>query len=1133
MAPTLQQLISPELAAAASRIFQGVESAIPVYIHVSGGAVQIGGGSVGPQTINTLSMDTDLLQWMQSVFRRLDDILDLDFELRETSNGSKINIYLDQEIKLGDGSTTLGLALSNEPRRRSWWEVVLNGPPLLRDLSYLHFAFIHELGHVFGLEHPFDNSDGDVGGERFGSPDAATTVMSYTKPPGGWPSFYTDSDLAALVSLWGLEDDQGQSWLIRDATNRINLLPATTASTRLVQQQGGDQLIGVAPAPPPAPVLTPDLTARAITVQGLQAGGQWEVSWTGGRSWTTGGPLPAAAADPLATAESTSRTLLLPGPGPFELVVRQRDRWGQQSATASLTVSAATVGAINVPALTIGQVVLPPDQRQAILSPPAATSSGEPVLFWSLAAELAGDAEVAAAIRRAVAAVDRVIAPDFQEVPAGEAQADQATLVQLRISKANLETSSDEPGQRLGVANSTSNTLVVAGQPMQLQASTTINLDLVAMATAGYPSLAAAVEQVAIHELGHALGLSHPWETARDPALSWASFSQQQTVMAYGSTTGTPATDGLTELDRQALISLHGAEPRPDAPAPTLDITLPQVVLHAPQLKRSASTDTGLSVTTLHWPVQRQGNPSARIQLALRGKSWQASAGTTTERAPETLETLLTLAPGQIEGELQLKLPSGQVDQLNLELLLPATVQAAPLGAEVLAVNVHKLELSLTAEQLIQEAWLPTTPQEPQQRRGLLTRRDSTVFWSLEPALNASWGPTIRALVASIDQACGLQWVEVEAGHPLAQLELVATSTSTVSHGLAVQRKSSSRSVGSLTVQTPERWQVELPSDPLASEAGTGVSAQQALLRWLLQNLGLERPEDSSDGDSYTTTPVYPEDSALFNAMSSLVAADKGARLQAVDRQALERLHGPDRPPTPEESQGSAATSLPNWGLQVGEATSGLRFGRQGPQLQLALEVERQGKTTIESRTLLWASRVNTSGPLPAALQPQEISWRPGEASKTLLLELPLSQGNLELSLQDLQQPAASDGTIATSRLNIRGTELQGLKTVVVPDPITGWSPDLNADGHFEPQLEGQVLLRHALGTFPGASLTAGLGEWRRPTQAPGPLEASAEEQVRAWLLQGQEQGWLPWATPTNPLTASTELTLPIQSLLA
>ena len=216
MTLTLQQLVSPDLLGAANRIFAGTKEAIPVYLHESPGKVLIGGGAAGPQQIQTLAIDSIIKPWMVSTIEKIDDIIDLDFYFSPTVNASKINVYLDTLIEIGGGGTTLGLTLNNEYKRSSWWEIILNGPPLLNNDEYFQFAFVHELGHVLGLEHPFDGSDGDLGGERFGDPDASVTVMSYTKPADGWPNFYAYADIAALVSIWGLETKH-QDWLIKKA----------------------------------------------------------------------------------------------------------------------------------------------------------------------------------------------------------------------------------------------------------------------------------------------------------------------------------------------------------------------------------------------------------------------------------------------------------------------------------------------------------------------------------------------------------------------------------------------------------------------------------------------------------------------------------------------------------------------------------------------------------------------------------------------------------------------------------------------------------------------------------------------------------------------------------------------------
>mgnify|MGYP003311597489 FL=1 len=70
---------------------------------------------------------------------------------------------------------------------------------------------MHELGHVLGLEHPFNDDDGDVF-ENVTSPWTSAypeeTVMAYRQPSlGSWPQYFSDNDLNALKSIWGIETE--------------------------------------------------------------------------------------------------------------------------------------------------------------------------------------------------------------------------------------------------------------------------------------------------------------------------------------------------------------------------------------------------------------------------------------------------------------------------------------------------------------------------------------------------------------------------------------------------------------------------------------------------------------------------------------------------------------------------------------------------------------------------------------------------------------------------------------------------------------------------------------------------------------------------------------------------------------
>ena len=68
-------------------------------------------------------------------------------------------------------------------------------------------TFLHELGHILGLEHPFDDDDGDCIGstEEYGDATAHTgqTLMAYEETAGKASTFYTNYDILALQTIYG------------------------------------------------------------------------------------------------------------------------------------------------------------------------------------------------------------------------------------------------------------------------------------------------------------------------------------------------------------------------------------------------------------------------------------------------------------------------------------------------------------------------------------------------------------------------------------------------------------------------------------------------------------------------------------------------------------------------------------------------------------------------------------------------------------------------------------------------------------------------------------------------------------------------------------------------------------------
>ncbi|MFL0791154.1 MAG: hypothetical protein AB8E87_13160 [Prochlorococcus sp.] len=184
------------------------DSSIDIYMHVNGGSVQVDGGGFGRQVIYTIPIEPAEQDFFVDVIDQLDSLLAIDFELTDNLLAADIRVYFDTQIDVGGGDT-LGIALMNSGPNGSWWEVIVNALLLKEDPDYLRYALIHELGHSLGLEHPFDDTDGDVVDgitDPLSSLFPEDTVMAYRQPRSSeWPQYYTLNDQEALAEIWGFE----------------------------------------------------------------------------------------------------------------------------------------------------------------------------------------------------------------------------------------------------------------------------------------------------------------------------------------------------------------------------------------------------------------------------------------------------------------------------------------------------------------------------------------------------------------------------------------------------------------------------------------------------------------------------------------------------------------------------------------------------------------------------------------------------------------------------------------------------------------------------------------------------------------------------------------------------------------
>ena len=135
----------------------------------------------------------------------------IDLKLNEVSSRRKADLVIIGVCE--DGNTT-GMVADNEFGDQYY--LLLNGCNGVLDVEGQPvLLFLHELGHALGLEHPFDDSDGDClySDKPWSreSADASVTVMAYksSKKPVG---FFTDLDLATLQSIHGAAEDSPRNF---------------------------------------------------------------------------------------------------------------------------------------------------------------------------------------------------------------------------------------------------------------------------------------------------------------------------------------------------------------------------------------------------------------------------------------------------------------------------------------------------------------------------------------------------------------------------------------------------------------------------------------------------------------------------------------------------------------------------------------------------------------------------------------------------------------------------------------------------------------------------------------------------------------------------------------------------------
>ena len=156
-------------------------------------------------TIHAHNHESDHIAFIQSVFDRLDPLLDIDFVEADTSGNSAINIHRSWYNSYYEEIDLLGNGPSN-----GWGGGTAHYDYDNVDISWIDYyesdpftdpekmTIVHEIGHALGLLDLAFNPEWDT----------YDSIMSYNHPRDlAIQTWFTDADIKAMQSIWGVEDD--------------------------------------------------------------------------------------------------------------------------------------------------------------------------------------------------------------------------------------------------------------------------------------------------------------------------------------------------------------------------------------------------------------------------------------------------------------------------------------------------------------------------------------------------------------------------------------------------------------------------------------------------------------------------------------------------------------------------------------------------------------------------------------------------------------------------------------------------------------------------------------------------------------------------------------------------------------